>query len=46
MTILLGKGQGQVKQCHQMKMLHESRATYDLWVIWNLEYNDSIHFWI
>ena len=39
-----GQGQGQVKQGHQMKMLHVCRATHVLLVIWNAEYDGGIHF--
>ena len=39
-----GQGQGQVKQGHQMKMLHVCRAKHVLGVIWNAECDGDIHF--
>ena len=39
-----GRGQGQVKQGHQINMLHECRATHVLLVIWDVSFDSDIHF--
>ena len=46
MGLILSKaqGQGQLKQGHQMKMLHKCGATHVLWVIWDAEFNGGIPF--
>ena len=44
MDLGLSKCLGQVKLCHQMKMLHECRATQLLCVTWEEQFNDGIHF--
>ena len=41
--LILSKGQGQVKQGHQMKMLHERRVTHVLWATWDIAFDGGIH---
>ena len=46
MGLILSKcqDQGQVKEGHQIKMLHEFRATHVLGVIWDAEFDADINF--
>ena len=48
MSLILRKcqGQGQAKQGHQMKMSHEYRAINVWCVIWIVEFDGDIHFFI
>ena len=39
-----GQGQGQIKHGHEMNMLQECHATHVLWVIWEVEFDDGVHF--
>ena len=43
MRLIFSKGQcqAQVKQGHEMKMLHEYRAALVLWVIWEVEFDGA-----
>ena len=45
-TLSKDQGQGQVMQGHQIKMLHECRATDVLWFIWEVELVGGSHFLI
>ena len=48
MGLIMSKGQGQsqVALGHQMKMLHECRATLVFWIIWDVEFDGGIAIFI